>query len=153
MKKGRKFLKLHEKAGNSVVVVNSDGFVCSQKNSDGSTKVTYQEDDSLTENIDVNETSEKINSLLPDTTIRLHIAEDNTVACVSIDYIRIVKRLKEKDTEVTIWDDTISVNESPEKVYDLIADAEGGVTEQIRAERKKTRKETTKKAETVTVEA
>ena len=150
----RKFLKLHSNEDNSVVVINSECFVNSQKNPDGSTKVTYREDESLTDHIDINETSEKINSLLPETTIRLHISDDNTVACVSINYIRVIKRQIrsndskrpiKSDTEVTLWDDSICVNESPEKVYDLISDVEHGVTEQIRAAQKKIHKEASQK--------
>ena len=148
----RKFLKLHTREDNSVVVINSKWFINSRKNADGSTKITYCEDESLTESMDINETSEKINALLPDTTIRLHIAEDNTVACVAIDSICIIRRPKENDTEVTLWDDSISVNESPEKVYDLISDAERGITEQMRATQKKERK-AAKKTEPETVKA
>ena len=146
----KKFLKLHSNEDNSVIVINSECFVNSQKNPDGSTKVTYREDESLTDHVDINETSEKINALLPESTIRLHISDDNTVACVSINYIRVIKRQSrgndskrqiKSDTEVTLWDDSICVNESPEKVYDLISDAERGVTEQNRAVQKKNRKE------------
>ena len=147
-KNKRKFLKLHLKDDNSVVVINSECFINSQKNPDGSTSVTYRDDESLTDKIDVNETSEKINAILPETTIRLHISDDNTVACVAIDYIRTVKRQSSKrqvksDTEVALWDDSITVNESPEKVFDLISDAERGVTEQHRALQKKSNKDTT----------
>ena len=158
----RKFLKLHSNGDNSVIVINSECFINSQKNPDGSTKVTYRDDESLTDHVDVNETSEKINALLPETTIRLHISDDNTVACVSIGYIRTAmrqtrgsssKQQVKCDTEVTLWDESISVNESPEKVYDLISDVEHGITEQIRANQKKARKELTKKAEPETVKA
>lgn len=159
-KNKRKFLKLHLKDDNSVAVINSEWFINSQKNPDGSTSITYRDDESLTDKIDVNETSEKINALLPEATIRLHISDDNTVACVAIDYIRTVKRQDtgsskrqvKSDTEVALWDDSITVNESPEKVFDLISDAERGVTEQHRALQKKSHKDTTTSANNQTQE-
>ena len=115
-----RFIKLHTAEENKTVVLNTTMFVIAQREGDN-TKVVYKDDESMTTDVTVNETPEKICTMIPGKCIKVHNADDNRVACVNIDYIRVIREDSSGEgTELSLFDDSFSVNETPERLLNAI---------------------------------
>ncbi len=122
-----KFLKLHSKEDNSVIIIriNKISIVCTED------KVTtvYFDDDNI-DSITVNETPEKIYQNIIDfgntDFLKLHSNDDNSVMIVNTDIISVISQTEESGKYVsTIYFNNEAIesatfNESPERIYRMM---------------------------------
>lgn len=120
-----KFIRLHSAEGNHPAGINVSAFMFALHDDESeATKVTYHMVDDTGE-IVVNETPEKISTLVGSSCIRVHLAEDNSVAIVNYNYI-ITILTDGETTMLDLYGDELEVNETPEKIYNLITEAQNG---------------------------
>lgn len=120
-----KFIRLHSAEGNYPAGINVSAFMFAFHDDESeATKVTYHMVDDTGE-IVVNETPEKISTLVGSSCIRVHLAEDNSVAVVNYNYI-ITILTDGETTMLDLYGDELEVNETPEKIYNLITEAQNG---------------------------
>ena len=129
-----KFIKVHSFDDNSVIIINYSNIITVGKDTDGQNDITivYIDDDN-NEGITVNESVEKIYQNIISTIgnksdfLILHSNVNNSAIIVNIKYINIIYREAESDyTSIAICDndsiEEITVNETPEKIFQYIED-------------------------------
>lgn len=131
-----KFLKLHSKEDNSVIImrINKISIVCVE---DKVTTVYF--DDENIDSITVNETPEKIYQNIIDfgntDFLKLHSNDDNSVMIVNTDIISVISQTEENDKYVsTIYFNNEAIesatfNESPERIYRMMNPEIGDIKE------------------------
>lgn len=123
-----KFIRLHTSENNNVVIVNIDSIsiVDSNNKDNRNCSTIYTDAGTNMEEFTVNESVEKIYSLLENKNkfIRLHTSETNNIIIVNIDYISIIdSNTKDGKNRSTIYTDSrtnmeeFTVNESAERIY------------------------------------
>ena len=128
-----KFIKLHNTGDNSVIIVRIDKITMFDSTTDANGKCLseiYVDDDSIS-SFSVNENPDKIYEMLVGTKmfIRLHNVTDNSVVCIKQDKLvmfdtsedeysnRLVSEIYVDSDDI----DTFKVNETPDKIYNMIA--------------------------------
>lgn len=117
----KSFLKLHTADINKPFILQDTMFINAIRE-EQSTKVVYQSDTDMTEEVQVNETPERISQIITLPVLLVHNSEDNRIACVNIAHIRAITP-EDGETGIVLFDDTICVNETPEKAHKLICDS------------------------------
>ena len=115
-----RFLKLHTAADNSPLIVR-DNLIVSAYRSDNGTVINFYEGDMSSE-LNVKETPERIISMTDEGFVKLHFRDDNKTVCINVDYIKNVFNTEKSSggTQVNMLDLEFVVNETPEKVYNLL---------------------------------
>lgn len=120
-----RFIRLHSAEDNQPAIINTSAFMYAMHDDESEgTKVTYHSVDD-TDVIVVNESPEKISTLAGQSCIRVHLSDDNSVAVLNHNYILTVLTDGETTT-IDLYGDELEVNETPEKIYNLIVEAQNG---------------------------
>ena len=115
-----KFIKLHESENNTVVILAAKNIISASRN-DRETTIGYIDGEDMSSELVVNETPEKISTLVDFKMIKLHNYDDNTVIMLNINYIKYIRRDEGSDgTTVEIFDNEFTVNETPEKIFNIL---------------------------------
>ncbi len=115
-----KFIKLHESENNTVVILAAKKIIYASR-SDKETTIGYIDGEDMSSELVVNETPEKISTLVDFKMIKLHNYDDNTVIMLNINYIKYICRNDGADgTTVEIFDSEFTVNEMPEKIFNIL---------------------------------
>lgn len=123
-----KFIKLHSKEDNSVIIAKISKISIVATDEDKVTTVYF--DDENIDLITVNETPEKIYQNIVNLNntdfLKLHSSDDNSVIIVNTDIISVISQNEENKKNVTTIYfnneaiESASFNESPERIYKMI---------------------------------
>lgn len=126
-----KFIKLHSKEDNSVIIarISKISLVTTDNDYSGKMTTVYFDDENI-DSITVNETPEKIyqNIVELDNTdfLKLHSSDDNAVMIVNTEIISVISQSEEDGKNVTTMYfnnesiESASFNESPERIYKMM---------------------------------
>ncbi len=123
-----KFIKLHSKEDNSVIIarISKISLVTTDNDYSGKMTTVYFDDENI-DSITVNETPEKIyqNIVELDNTdfLKLHSSDDNAVMIVNTEIISVISQSEEDGKNVTTMyfnNESASFNESPERIYKMM---------------------------------
>lgn len=126
-----KFIKLHSKEDNSVIIarISKISLVTTDNDYSGKMTTVYFDDENI-DSIIVNETPEKIyqNIVELDNTdfLKLHLSDDNAVMIVNTEIISVISQSEEDGKNVTTMYfnnesiESASFNESPERIYKMM---------------------------------
>lgn len=129
----KKFLKLHSSDDNTVIIVCVNEIILIYTDTVNGNKVTtvYFDNETI-ESITVNETPEKIYQFILDMNntdfVKLHSSDDNAVIVINTECISLISQVVnsyKKYTTVYFNNDsveTVTFNESPERIYQMIED-------------------------------
>ena len=118
-----KFIKLHTANGNRPIIIRTDLVIYAERENKG-TRVQYAGNDSISSEVTVNESPEKIFEMAGERYIKIHMIENNAVACLNVSYVDCVSENNDSTiTTIEAFDWDLDVNETPEKIYNMLQKA------------------------------
>ena len=118
-----KFIKLHTAKGNCPIIIRADLVIYAERGNK-ETYVQYAGKDGMSSEATVNESPEKIFEIAGERYIKIHMIENNAVACLNVSYIACVSYNNDgMVTTIEIFDCDLDVNETPEKIYNMLQKA------------------------------
>ena len=118
-----KFIKLHTAKGNRPIIIRTDLVIYAERENKG-TRVQYAGNDSISSEVTVNESPEKIFEMAGERYIKIHMIENNAVACLNVSYVDCVSENNDSTiTTIEAFDWDLDVNETPEKIYNMLQKA------------------------------
>ena len=118
-----KFIKLHTANGNRPIIIRTDLLIYAERG-DKETCVQYAGKDGISSEATVNESPEKIFEMAGERYIKIHMFENNAVACLNVSYVDCVSDNNDKMvTTINAFDWNLAVNETPEKIYNMLQKA------------------------------
>ena len=118
-----KFIKLHTANGNRPIIIRTDLVIYAERENKG-TRVQYAGNDGISSEVTVNESPEKIFEMAGERYIKIHMIENNAVACLNVSYVDCVSENNDSMiTTIEAFDWDLAVNETPEKIYNMLQKA------------------------------
>ena len=118
-----KFIKLHTAKGNRPIIIRADLLIYAERG-DKETCVQYAGKDGISSEAIVNESPEKIFEMAGERYIKIHMIENNAVACLNVSYVDCVSDNNDRMvTTIEAFDWDLAVNETPEKIYNMLQKA------------------------------
>ena len=118
-----KFIKLHTAKGNRPIIIRTDLVIYAERENK-ETRVQYAGNDGISSEVTVNESPEKIFEMAGERYIKIHTIENNTVVCLNVSYVDCVSdNNDEMVTTIEAFDWDLYVNETPEKIYNMLQKA------------------------------
>jgi hypothetical protein len=91
---------------------------------DKETCVQYAGKDGISSEAKVNESPEKIFEMAGERYIKIHMIENNAVACLNVSYVDCISDNNDRMvTTIEAFDWELTVNETPEKIYNMLQKA------------------------------
>jgi hypothetical protein len=118
-----KFIKLHTAKGNRPIIIRGDLVIYAERG-DKETCVQYAGKDGISSEAKVNEFPEKIFEMAGERYIKIHMIENNAVACLNVSYVDCISDNNDRMvTTIEAFDWELTVNETPEKIYNMLQKA------------------------------
>lgn len=118
-----KFIKLHTANGNRPIIIRTDLVIYAERENK-ETRVQYAGNDGISSEVTVNESPEKIFEMAGERYIKIHMIENNAVACLNVSYVDCVSENNDSMiTTIEAFDWDLAVNETPEKIYNMLQKA------------------------------
>jgi hypothetical protein len=118
-----KFIKLHTAKGNRPIIIRGDLVIYAERG-DKETCVQYAGKDGISSEAKVNESPEKIFEMAGERYIKIHMIENNAVACLNVSYVDCISDNNDRMvTTIEAFDWELTVNETPEKIYNMLQKA------------------------------
>ena len=118
-----KFIKLHTAKGNRPIIIRGDLVIYAERG-DKETCVQYAAKDGISSEAKVNESPEKIFEMAGERYIKIHMIENNAVACLNVSYVDCISDNNDRMvTTIEAFDWELTVNETPEKIYNMLQKA------------------------------
>ena len=118
-----KFIKLHTAKGNRPLIIRGDLVIYAERG-DKETCVQYAGKDGISSEAKVNESPEKIFEMASERYIKIHMIENNAVACLNVSYVDCISDNNDRMvTTIEAFDWELTVNETPEKIYNMLQKA------------------------------
>ena len=118
-----KFIKLHTANGNRPIIIRGDLVIYAERG-DKETCVQYAGKDGISSEAKVNESPEKIFEMAGERYIKIHMIENNAVACLNVSYVDCISDNNDRMvTTIEAFDWELTVNETPEKIYNMLQKA------------------------------
>jgi hypothetical protein len=118
-----KFIKLHTAKGNRPIIIRGDLVIYAERG-DKETCVQYAGKDGISSEAKVNESPEKIFEMACERYIKIHMIENNAVACLNVSYVDCISDNNDRMvTTIEAFDWELTVNETPEKIYNMLQKA------------------------------
>ena len=118
-----KFIKLHTAKGNRPIIIRGDLVIYAERG-DKETCVQYAGKDGISSEAKVNESPEKIFEMAGERYIKIHMIENNAVACLNVSYVDCISGNNDRMvTTIEAFDWELTVNETPEKIYNMLQKA------------------------------
>ena len=118
-----KFIKLHTAKGNRPIIIRGDLVIYAER-LDKETCVQYAGKDGISSEAKVNESPEKIFEMADERYIKIHMIENNAVACLNVSYVDCISDNNDRMvTTIEAFDWELTVNETPEKIYNMLQKA------------------------------
>ena len=118
-----KFIKLHTAKGNRPIIIRGDLVIYAERG-DKETCVQYAGKDWISSEAKVNESPEKIFEMAGERYIKIHMIENNAVACLNVSYVDCISDNNDRMvTTIEAFDWELTVNETPEKIYNMLQKA------------------------------
>ena len=118
-----KFIKLHTAKGNRPIIIRGDLVIYAERG-DKETCVQYAGKDGISSEVKVNESPEKIFEMAGERYIKIHMIENNAVACLNVSYVDCISDNNDRMvTTIEAFDWELTVNETPEKIYNMLQKA------------------------------
>ena len=118
-----KFIKLHTAKGNRPIIIRADLVIYAERGNK-ETCVQCDGNDGVSYEATVNESPEKIFEMAGERYIKIHMIENNAVACLNVSYVDCVSDNNDRMvTTIEAFDWDLAVNETPEKIYNMLQKA------------------------------
>lgn len=123
------FIKLHLSADNSVCIIKTNEIIIAECNTDNDKKYStlYTNIENINE-VTINENIEKIYQIICDSNnsnfALLHSVENNSVILINTNFVSTICKIENEKGSILYFNndniESVEVNESPERIYQMI---------------------------------